>query len=101
MIGYGYSRDSPVSPKRSCRLENEGFWPPFARTESPMEDFISGIIVVVGVVVFYLLPALVASVRKHHHGPAIFTLNLLLGWTVLGWILALVWAFTGIPARAA
>jgi hypothetical protein len=43
----------------------------------------------------YFLPAIVASVRHHASSPAIFALNLLLGWTFLGWVLALVWSLTG------
>jgi hypothetical protein len=41
-----------------------------------------------------LEPAIIASLRRHHNAPAIFVFNLFLGWTVLGWILALVWACT-------
>ena len=40
----------------------------------------------------YLLPSIVASSNKHVNLAAIFVLNLLLGWTILGWIIALVWA---------
>src|SRR5262245_42631750 len=40
----------------------------------------------------YFLPAIVGFYRKHHKAWAIFTLNLFLGWTVLGWILAMGWA---------
>jgi len=43
---------------------------------------------------FYFLPAFIASIRKHHNGNAITVLNLLLGWTVLGWVAALVWSLT-------
>ena len=42
----------------------------------------------------YFLPSVVAGIRNHHNGAAIATLNLLLGWTVLGWIAALVWSLT-------
>ena len=42
----------------------------------------------------YLLPALVALTRRHHNTGAIFLLNFFLGWTVLGWVVALVWAAT-------
>lgn len=42
----------------------------------------------------YLMPSLVAISRKHRNSGAIFVLNLLLGWSVLGWIAAIVWAFT-------
>jgi hypothetical protein len=42
----------------------------------------------------YLLPFVVAVSRRHRQRLAIFCLNLLLGWTLLGWIAALVWACT-------
>lgn len=40
----------------------------------------------------YFAPSIVASNRKHRQMTAIFWLNLLLGWTFLGWVAALVWA---------
>ncbi|MGP6189176.1 MAG: superinfection immunity protein [Vulcanimicrobiaceae bacterium] len=40
----------------------------------------------------YFAPTLVAMSRKHSSTVAILVLNLLLGWTALGWIVALVWA---------
>ena len=43
----------------------------------------------------YLLPAMVAAGRKHRSGTAITALNILLGWTFVGWVAALVWALTG------
>jgi hypothetical protein len=42
----------------------------------------------------YFLPTIVAFYRKHHRAWAIFALNLFLGWTVVGWIIAMVWAAT-------
>jgi len=42
----------------------------------------------------YFIPAIVASTRKHHNAVAIGVLNLFLGWTILGWIGALIWACT-------
>jgi Superinfection immunity protein len=50
---------------------------------------------------FYFLPAIVALIREHHQMLAIFLLNLLLGWTALFWILALVWAATATHGKAA
>lgn len=50
----------------------------------------------------YFLPSIVGHTKRNF--PAIFILNLLLGWTVIGWIVALVWAFTidtPVPMRAA
>ena len=42
----------------------------------------------------YFLPYVIANARHHHNSQAILLLNLLLGWTVLGWIAALIWSAT-------
>jgi RsiW-degrading membrane proteinase PrsW (M82 family) len=42
----------------------------------------------------YFLPSIIADVRHHSQSLAIFVLNILLGWTLLGWIAALFWACT-------
>lgn len=49
----------------------------------------------------YLLPTVVAGSRKHHNWAAIFVLSLFLGWTLLGRVLALVWACTATADRPA
>jgi hypothetical protein len=43
----------------------------------------------------YFLPAIIAH-NKHNAG-AILVLNLLTGWTVIGWIISLVWALSDEP----
>lgn len=43
-------------------------------------------------IALYLLPTLVAVSRKHGNTASICLTNLLLGWTVLGWIVALIWS---------
>ena len=48
----------------------------------------------------YAVPSLVAWHRQHHNRTAILLVNLLLGWTVLGWIGALIWASTNPPPKA-
>ena len=40
----------------------------------------------------YLLPTLVAGFRKHHNVNSICITNLFFGWTLLGWVVALIWA---------
>jgi len=42
--------------------------------------------------VLYFLPAIVAFARSKRDAASIFVLNLLLGWTAIGWVIALVWA---------
>jgi hypothetical protein len=49
------------------------------------------------IIVFYLLPCVIASTRKTGHQGAIFFINMLFGWTVLGWIAALIWAVVEKP----
>lgn len=57
-------------------------------------------IAIIGVAA-YFAPAIVAQVREHRSSLAIGALNLLLGWTLLGWVAALVWALTDPGPRAA
>ena len=42
--------------------------------------------------VMYFLPSIVALARSKHDLLAIFLLNVFLGWSVIGWVVALVWA---------
>jgi hypothetical protein len=49
-------------------------------------------VMVIGIL--YFIPASVAINRGHHNAGAIFALNLFLGWSLIGWVLALVWALT-------
>lgn len=44
----------------------------------------------------HFIPTIIALARGHHDGFAIFLTNLLLGWTVIGWVIALIWAVTAI-----
>ena len=58
-----------------------------------MQNFtILELLLVVLIFAFYFLPGLIASLRNHKNKLAIFLLNLLLGWTVLGWVVSLVWS---------
>ncbi len=42
----------------------------------------------------YIVPSVVAGSRRHHQTLAIVAVNVLLGWTFLGWAVALIWALT-------
>ena len=42
--------------------------------------------------VLYFLPAIIGFARSKRDAGAILVLNLLLGWTAIGWVIALVWA---------
>jgi hypothetical protein len=46
----------------------------------------------------YFLPTILAFARNKRDTAAILLLNLFLGWTMIGWVVALVWAVkTDIP----
>jgi ribosomal protein L40E len=52
----------------------------------------AAIVVVMGALLTYFIPGIIGEARHHRNATGIFVLNLLLGWTVLGWIAALAWA---------
>ena len=57
-----------------------------------MDDLIGALVGLGIVLFFYFLPTIVG--RKKENKMAIFVLNFFLGWTFIGWVIALVWATT-------
>lgn len=51
-----------------------------------------GLILLGLAVCFYFLPFAICRQRETLHSNQIFLVNLLFGWTILGWIAALIWA---------
>lgn len=45
-----------------------------------------------GALMLYLAPAMIADAREREYAFALTMVNILLGWTVIGWFAALVWA---------
>jgi len=49
----------------------------------------------------YFLPAILAYARSKRDANSILILNIFLGWTAIGWVVALVWALkTDVPLVA-
>lgn len=42
---------------------------------------------------FYFLPTIIAYYRGSQYTLTIFIVNVILGWTVIGWFVFLIWAF--------
>jgi len=59
-----------------------------------MKELIIGILMFVFIFVAYFLPTFIAQGRGHRQTNPIFLINLFLGWTFLGWVVALVWSAT-------
>lgn len=64
-----------------------------------MSDMTASVLLVLLCFVVYFLPYLIAVKHKHHQKLAIDWLNLLLGWTVLGWVIALIWSLTAVEPK--
>lgn len=50
------------------------------------------IFLVLMLVVFYFIPTFVALMSENRNLLPIFILNLFFGWTIIGWVGALIWA---------
>ncbi|WP_157763251.1 superinfection immunity protein [Pseudomonas citronellolis] len=61
-----------------------------------MADLFGGLIFIAICVVIYFAPLFIAYSRGHNNLVGISVLNLFLGWTLLGWVAALVWSVSSV-----
>lgn len=47
---------------------------------------------ILGSFFFYFLPTVIALSRKHQQAAPIVIVNTFLGWTLIGWVVALAWS---------
>lgn len=66
----------------------------YALSSSVGRSLVAGFVLIALAAGAYLLPTIIAGCRRHPSAGAIALLDILLGWTVLFWIIALVWAFS-------
>lgn len=57
-------------------------------------EIVFGMVMLVIAIGLYMLPTIIASLRKKKNAGAIMALNFFLGWTMIGWVVSLVWALT-------
>jgi len=50
-------------------------------------------LLLVAIIATYFLPFIVACKHHRRNAAAIGILNFFLGWTLVGWVIALVWAY--------
>lgn len=55
---------------------------------------VESVMLVTWLSLLYMLPTIIAAVQQRTNTGAIAALNVLLGWTFVGWVVALVWAMT-------
>ena len=46
--------------------------------------------------IVYFLPDIIAEIRGHHNSKSISVVNLFLGWTLIGWVVAFAWSMSAI-----
>lgn len=63
-----------------------------SRPDADVTD-VAGIVLIFLAIWVYFTPAIVAYRRGHLNRQAILTLNLVAGWFIVPWIIALVWAY--------
>src|SRR6516165_10703763 len=93
-FGRNYQAGRPTTPdlsdmRRELARASDG--------EKTMESFVDGIGNLIGFYLvlgcmfgLYMAPLIIATVRDHHCLPSIGLLNFAAGWTIAGWIAALV-----------
>ena len=59
---------------------------------SLLMNFISFIIPLLIIILIYFIPTFIAKKKNHRQKTAIIIVNVFLGWTFLGWVVALVWS---------
>ncbi len=57
-------------------------------------DAIGVLMTLLILVIIYFLPFIIANSKNKKNTGAIFVLNLVLGWTFIGWFVALIWSLT-------
>lgn len=62
-----------------------------------MEAFLIIFFIAVGLCA-YFLPTIVGTKREIPFDTLLFFINLLVGWTILGWFFCLLWALLATPA---
>jgi hypothetical protein len=67
----------------------------------PLADAFGGLIWLAVIAALYFAPTLIAHERKVPNFGSIAVINIFLGWTLVGWVVALAMAFRSVPRDAA
>jgi hypothetical protein len=59
----------------------------------PIINILKFVLLAVIAIFIYFVPSIIAKQKNHINMQAIFVLNVFAGWTFVGWVVAMVWAF--------
>jgi Superinfection immunity protein len=62
-----------------------------------VKDTVGGLLGLTVIVGGYFLPTIIAAARKVPNGGSVLVVNLFLGWTLIGWVVALAMAARTVP----
>ncbi len=62
-----------------------------------MSDNARSLLILLGIGMVYFMPSVSAYHARHRNVQAIFALNVFLGWTFIGWVIAYVWSLKKDP----
>ena len=85
----GAGLGAPALGKHPCGLALR-----FPHRDDVTRPPIMSLFVVPVLALLYFLPTIIAAQREKSNTVGIFTMNLLWGWTFVGWVIALVWALS-------
>lgn len=71
-----------------------------AATQNDGSSVLVLLALIAGGFVAYFLPAFIARFRGHPSINSITIVNLFLGWSLIGWVIALAWSFSAFPQKA-
>lgn len=77
---------SMVDNDETIKQTNE----PIISTKSKVTSLIFIIIITA---LIYFIPTVICLIRKHTYKLYIICINIVLGWTLIGWIASLIWSF--------
>lgn len=60
---------------------------------SMKSKLISFTFIIIFMALIYFIPTIICIVKRHTHKLYIICLNIFLGWTLIGWLGALIWSF--------
>lgn len=58
-----------------------------------MNEYVA-FIVLIFLIIFYFLPSIIAFKRDHHAKIGILIINTIIGWTIIAWVVTLIWAYS-------
>ena len=63
-------------------------------------EALKGFLLLLALGIIYFIPTIRAYRVKHRQKDPIFLINLTLGWSIIGWLVALIWSFSAQDTKA-